>query len=124
MVENILASAMQASFRQWAGQDPKYKKIWKRFPKESLEIVDIALAEMDVYQPGPFETWWLYEHRRFSKYRGVSVTLAREFMYHFLSAYATNRLGSAAKKKGGLKPGAAPKKTTTQQAKIRQTAGN
>ena len=102
----MLARAMQQSFRNWGTKDPQYKRVYRKLTEDGIAIVDCALLEMIDFKPASYDLWWLYEHMRFTKTRNEQARLAQELAYNFLCKFVRGDLRDATstKKSGTSKP--------------------
>jgi len=95
-MQNILAEAIKASFYEWAKTHCKNQIA--KIEKETFEIIEYAIDEMQAYKPGSYDVWWTVDHVKF-KINGKQQRLMHEVMFHFLTDYAHGRLGKKETKK-------------------------
>lgn len=102
MTQQVIADVLLKSFHKWGAKDEKYKKLYKRVPKETYKILEFAFKGMDNAKPATFDRWLFLNQRLYEKtYKSDNVRLIREMGYHFLSAVATGKLDAAGSKKTG-----------------------
>jgi hypothetical protein len=100
MTHEIKALAVQQGFHAWAGRDPMCKKIYKRLPKETMEVINDSLSEMDNYKPNSFELWWALNHMRYIKrFKQADLKRIWEIMMKFLTKYIRGELHKFEEKK-------------------------
>jgi hypothetical protein len=93
---NVTGQLMFESFKNWAGKDVKYKKIYKTVPGEVMGIPQAAFGEMPEIKPAAFDEWWLRNHMRYyGKFTQINVNKMRELVLNFLVKYVRNELGES-----------------------------
>ncbi len=96
----VIAGALTASFDKWATNHDRYRSMYKKMPREVLQIIACGLAEVEALTPMSWDTWWLREHNRFRKdgVRQEDKRYITQLVHSFLGDFARGKVSTGDKR--------------------------